>query len=539
MRVSVCCIGKNENRYVREFIDHYKATGVDKIFLYDNNDPNGERFEDVIGEEIKMGFVELVDYRGQKVCQLRAYQECYDCHNEEYDWMLFVDLDEFWHSQRFEDNIKRFLGQRKFNSFDMIHVNWLCFGDNNHLFYEDKSLKERFPKPLPVNNVVAYKKDGIPENFHIKSFIRGKKIVYWKSNPHTPYPSRHLPCADSLGNETNPEAPLSVIMYTKENYNESSLWHYTTKSAEEYVWKMKRGFPDSIIDKKNIEDLINTRFFRTNIETDEKWDMFKKEFGIYKEHTTPIQSLKIFAYSHIHDFFLKDYFEKQDCYEIAYEDEIKSQFSEGNLNKSINEGHGISYVWENKLYRDYDYVGFCHYRRHLNLREVNEGDKFKVIVAKPIHFYNSVYEQWDNPQIFLDTTLKLIKDYSPEIYATAMKHMRDDYMYYSNNFIMRKEDFEEYGKFVFTIIKNFCKEYNFKSYDDIVEYCKTHQEIYPLMNHTLPSDKKYAEDVHYNCRTLGFILERLTSIWMVYRYRRDEIKEVSLVVVENRKQNDN
>lgn len=35
-------IGKNENKYAREFAQHYKKHGVDKIFIYDNNDVEGE-----------------------------------------------------------------------------------------------------------------------------------------------------------------------------------------------------------------------------------------------------------------------------------------------------------------------------------------------------------------------------------------------------------------------------------------------------------------------------------------------------------------
>ncbi len=37
-----------ENHYIREWIEYYLNLGVDKIFLYDNNDINGEKFEDEI-----------------------------------------------------------------------------------------------------------------------------------------------------------------------------------------------------------------------------------------------------------------------------------------------------------------------------------------------------------------------------------------------------------------------------------------------------------------------------------------------------------
>lgn len=62
INVCVCTAGKIENRYIIEFVEHYKKYCVNKIFLYDNNDINGEKFEDVINNYIKGGFVKLIIY---------------------------------------------------------------------------------------------------------------------------------------------------------------------------------------------------------------------------------------------------------------------------------------------------------------------------------------------------------------------------------------------------------------------------------------------------------------------------------------------
>ena len=63
-KVALCAIAKNENLYIREWANWYKRLGVSKIFIYDNNDINGERFEDVISDFIKTGFIEIIDVRG-------------------------------------------------------------------------------------------------------------------------------------------------------------------------------------------------------------------------------------------------------------------------------------------------------------------------------------------------------------------------------------------------------------------------------------------------------------------------------------------
>ena len=58
-RVCLCTLGKQENRYIREFVKHYENYGVDKIYLYDNNDIKGEKFEEVINDYIEKGIVEI------------------------------------------------------------------------------------------------------------------------------------------------------------------------------------------------------------------------------------------------------------------------------------------------------------------------------------------------------------------------------------------------------------------------------------------------------------------------------------------------
>ena len=69
------------------------------IYIYDNNDVNGERFEDVLDDEIKSNFVTIKHYRGksalhiQRGPQCMTFRHCYDSHRREYDWLSFFDFD--------------------------------------------------------------------------------------------------------------------------------------------------------------------------------------------------------------------------------------------------------------------------------------------------------------------------------------------------------------------------------------------------------------------------------------------------------------
>ena len=33
MKICICTLGKNENKYISEFVEHYKKYGVDKIIM--------------------------------------------------------------------------------------------------------------------------------------------------------------------------------------------------------------------------------------------------------------------------------------------------------------------------------------------------------------------------------------------------------------------------------------------------------------------------------------------------------------------------
>ena len=62
--VGICSIGRKENLYAKEFVEYYLKLGIKKIIIYDNNDIDGEKFEDVLEQYIKNKYVEIIDVRG-------------------------------------------------------------------------------------------------------------------------------------------------------------------------------------------------------------------------------------------------------------------------------------------------------------------------------------------------------------------------------------------------------------------------------------------------------------------------------------------
>ena len=132
-KVCICTPVKKENRYIKEYVEHYKNYGVDKIFLYDNNEVNGERLENVIGEYIKKGLVEVLDYRGKIKPFFNIMNDCYRRNYKKFDWLIFFEVDEHIHLSNYP-NIKLYLQRDAFKNCEIIHLNWVYHTDNNLIY---------------------------------------------------------------------------------------------------------------------------------------------------------------------------------------------------------------------------------------------------------------------------------------------------------------------------------------------------------------------------------------------------------------------
>ena len=95
IKVCLCVIGKKENLYIKEFVEHYKNLNYYHIFIYDNNNLNEERFEDVLYNYISKKYISIINFRGYRKRQFLAYYDCYEKNSKFYDWLSFFDIDEF------------------------------------------------------------------------------------------------------------------------------------------------------------------------------------------------------------------------------------------------------------------------------------------------------------------------------------------------------------------------------------------------------------------------------------------------------------
>ena len=91
--------------------------------------------------------MQIINFRGFKRAQVKAYYDCYQKNSRRYDWISFFDFDEFLELKN-NQSIKDFLKDIKFKKCDNIKINWVIFSDNNLVHYDNRKIQKRFSEPL-------------------------------------------------------------------------------------------------------------------------------------------------------------------------------------------------------------------------------------------------------------------------------------------------------------------------------------------------------------------------------------------------------
>ena len=267
LKIAICTMAKLENLYIKEFVEYYEKLGIDNIFIYDDNDEGTERIKDVVPKtkKIKVEVFENIKTRIKK--QADAYTECYNNYKKLFDWFLMIDIDEYLKINN--NTIRGYLSSPIFDKCDFIKIHWTLPTDNGLVYYDNRTLIERFSGPYR-------------ECFHIKSIIRGNidGLKYWI---HSPYksPYRNVTC-NNIGEIQN-YTDLNFQSIMKYNIDKAYIKHFQFKSTEEYVKKYKRGYSNWDWVKPKVHDWINN-YFKKNDITKEKIEYFEKEFNISLKH---------------------------------------------------------------------------------------------------------------------------------------------------------------------------------------------------------------------------------------------------------------
>lgn len=177
-------------------------------------------------------------------------------------------------------------------------------------------------------------------------------------------------------------------------------------------------------------------------------------------------------------------------------------------NKEYCELTALYWIWKNDRSK---YAGLCHYRRHFeldedSLKKLMHSD-IDVVLTIPILNFPNVRAAYCNDHMESDWNIMLeaIKELQPEYSKTADELQRGNFYYGYNMLIARKEVLDAYCAWVFPIL----------------EYCEK------------KCGKK--EDTYQN-RYIGFLAERLLSIYFLHNEKKYKIVHARKHFIRDKKQ---
>ncbi|MCM1143276.1 MAG: DUF4422 domain-containing protein [Blautia sp.] len=154
---------------------------------------------------------------------------------------------------------------------------------------------------------------------------------------------------------------------------------------------------------------------------------------------------------------------------------------------------GVYWVWKNV--RTSDYVGISHYRRYFCTEEgrifggqdyLSILKEYDIITSKKLKLNFSYYDGYAGDYNLFDlvTTGEVIRQKTPEFYENFERLVHGNGTYFANMMVAKKELYDEYCAWLFSIFEEVEKRIDASGYDD------------------------------YHKRVFGFISEFLLMVWV-------------------------
>jgi tetratricopeptide (TPR) repeat protein len=222
MYLSLCLIAKDENIYLKEWLDYHILAGVEHFWIYDND--SHIPLAKTIKEYIRDGWVTINTIHGKAV-QLYAYDHCIKTYGQFSKWIGFIDTDEFIVSKTTAD-IKEFL--KNYEEFAGLSISSLFFASDGN---------QSRPKCGQIAGYRMRTPEALSKNRFIKSIIQPDRVVFPVSPHSFMYKEGHFCVNENMARVSSQFFPCNV--------NKIQLNHYYTRSAQEWKEKKLRGRGDS------------------------------------------------------------------------------------------------------------------------------------------------------------------------------------------------------------------------------------------------------------------------------------------------------
>ena len=96
--------------------------------------------------------MEILNVRGLESVQIPLYNICYQKYKNQFDYISFLDFDEFITlNDNNLNNINDYVYNEKFEKCETIYLNWRDFGDSDIVKYDSRPVTKKFNKNFIID----------------------------------------------------------------------------------------------------------------------------------------------------------------------------------------------------------------------------------------------------------------------------------------------------------------------------------------------------------------------------------------------------
>ncbi|GHU84030.1 hypothetical protein AGMMS49941_00500 [Deferribacterales bacterium] len=231
--LSIVTTVRNEIPYMAEWIEYHLLVGVEKFYIYGEDDDIELRefmkpyIEDGVVEYLNFGestdtvkeafdFTNVVASKQRRICGDAVKRFKYNTF-----WLAFVDVDEFLVPIS-TNNIPDFL--RDFEDEVGVEVNWLIYGDGGHKTKTNELVMERFRD---------HSERDTPYNYTVKTIFNPRYV--FKAGVHA-FEYWHKKRNVAVDTHKQPKRIKSTSITSEFVYHDKlRINHYIVRTIEEYM----------------------------------------------------------------------------------------------------------------------------------------------------------------------------------------------------------------------------------------------------------------------------------------------------------------